>query len=110
MPANRQVVGLIWHGSCLLGSTTVRWHFLADGKTWTGFPDSEDTMVNQAAGVTVNDLTIETETRKIPSPALEAAEPLALFSLRDGRLVTGQQHGAALFSQLVIEALDEVGS
>jgi putative intracellular protease/amidase len=107
-----KVVGLICHGSCLLLWTTLSdGTLLADGKTWTGFPDSEEAMINEAAGITVNPYTIETEALKNPKTTFEAAEPLAAFAIRDGRLVTAQQqHSAALFSQLVIEALSEVQS
>jgi putative intracellular protease/amidase len=107
-----KVVGLICHGSCLLlWATLSDGTLLADGKTWTGFPDSEEELVNAAAGITVNDYTIEAEALKNPKTRFEAAEPNAPFAIRDGRLVTGQQqHSAALFSQLVIEALSEVAS
>ena len=56
----------------------------------------------------LNDYTIETEARKNPKTNYEAAGPLEPFAIRDGRLITGQQqHSAALFSQLMIEALSE---
>lgn len=107
-----KVVGLICHGTCLLlGSRLSDGTLLADGKTWTGYSDSEEAMNNEAAGFTLNDYTIETEARKNPNTNFEVAGPLEPFAIRDGRLVTGQQqHSAALFSQLVIEALSETGA
>lgn len=107
-----KVVGMLCHGSCLLLWTTLSdGSLLADGKTWTGFPDSEEAMVNEAAGMEINDYTIETEARKNPNTTFESAAPLQPFAIRDGRLITGQQqHSSALFSQLVIEALTEVDS
>ncbi len=103
-----KVVGLLCHGTCLLLWTTLSdGTLLADGKTWTGFPDSEEAMVNAAAGMEVNDDTIETEARKNPKTTFEAAGPLEPFAIRDGRLVTAQQqHSSALFSELVIDALN----
>ena len=81
---------------------------LADGKTWTGYPDSEENMMNEAVGAKVNDYTIETEAKKNPNTTFESAEALQPYAIRDGRLITAQQqHSTGLFSQLVIEALSE---
>jgi len=104
-----KVVGLICHGTCLLLWTRLSdGSLLADGKTWTGYPDSEEQMMDQALGMKVNEYTIETEARKNPKTNFESAGPLQPFAVRDGRLVTGQQqHSTELFSQLVIEALNE---
>ena len=107
-----KVVGLVCHGTCLLLWTTLSdGTLLADGKTWTGYPDSEEALMNEAAGMEVNEYTIETEARKNPKTTFESAGPLEPFAIRHGRLVTAQQqHSSALFSQLVIEALSEVGA
>lgn len=104
-----KVVGLICHGTCLLLWTKLSdGALLADGRTWTGYPDSEENMMNEALGVTVNEYTIETEARKNPNTTFEAAGPLEPFAVRDGNLITAQQqHSTSLFSQLVIEALSE---
>lgn len=104
-----KVVGMLCHGtSLLLWSRLSDGTLLADGKTWTGYSDSEEEMNNAAAGFTLNDYTIETEARKNPNTNFEVAGPLEPFAIRDGRLVTGQQqHSSALFAQLVIEALAE---
>ncbi|MEM9460014.1 MAG: type 1 glutamine amidotransferase domain-containing protein [Myxococcota bacterium] len=104
-----KVVGLICHGTCLLLWTRLSdGTLLADGKTWTGYPDSEEAMMNEALGAKVNDYTIESEARKNPNTNFEAAGPLEPFAVRDGRLITAQQqHSSSLFSQLVIEALSE---
>lgn len=104
-----KVVGLICHGTCLLlWARLSNGELLADGKTWTGYPDSEEQMMDQALGMKVNEYTIETEARKNPNTNFESAGPLEPFAIRDGRLITAQQqHSTALFSQLVIEALNE---
>lgn len=104
-----KVVGLICHGTCLLLWTRLSdGSLLADGKTWTGYPDSEENMMNEALGTKVNEYTIETEAKKNPNTTFESAEALQPFAIRDGRLITAQQqHSTALFSQLVIEALSE---
>lgn len=102
-----KVVGLVCHGTCLMLWTTLSdGSLLADGKTWTGYPDSEEAIGNEAAGMTLNEYTIETEAGKNPNTTFESAGPLEPFAIRDGRLITAQQqHSSALFSQLVIEAL-----
>lgn len=104
-----RVVGLICHGSCLLLWTRLsNGQLLADGKTWTGYPDSEEEMMNAAAGIKVNEYTIESEARKNPNTNFECAGPLEPFAIRDGRLITAQQqHSTYLLSQLVIETLSE---
>lgn len=104
-----KVVCLICHGTSLLLWTKLsNGKLLADGKTWTGFADSEEEMVNQMFGMIVNDYTIETEARKNPNTNFEVGDALEPFAVRDGRLITAQQqHSSFLASQLVIEALSE---
>lgn len=102
-------VGLVCHGTCLLLWTRLSdGTLLADGKTWTGFPDSEEQMIDDAVGMKVNAYTIESEAKKNPQTTFESGDPLQPFAIRDGRLITAQQqHSSALFSQLLIEALAE---
>jgi len=104
-----KVVGLICHGTCLMLWTKLSdGTLMADGKTWTGYPDSEENMMNEALGMTVNELTIESEAKKNTNTTFESAGPLQPFAIRDGNIITAQQqHSTALFSELVIEALDE---
>lgn len=106
-----KVVGMLCHGTCLLLWTRLSdGTLLADGKTWTGYPDSEEAMIDAAVGIKVNPYTIETEAKKNPNTTFISGEPLQPFAVRDGNLITGQQqHSSSLFSQLVIEALDEQG-
>lgn len=74
----------------------------------TGFADSEEALINQMFGMTVNEYTIETEARKNPNTTFEVAGALEPFAVQDGRLITAQQqHSSYLASQLVIEALSE---
>lgn len=104
-----KITCLICHGTSLLLWTKLSdGTLLTDGKTWTGFADSEENMINEMFGMTVNDYTIETETRKNPNTNFEVASPLEPFAIRDGRLITAQQqHSSFLASELVIEALSE---
>lgn len=104
-----KITCLICHGTSLLLWTRLSdGQLLADGKTWTGFADSEEDMINEMFGMKVNDYTIETEARKNPNTTFEVAGPLEPFAIRDGRLITAQQqHSSFLASQMVIEALSE---
>jgi len=104
-----KITCLICHGTSLLLWTRLSdGTLLADGKTWTGFADSEEAMINQMFGMTVNEYTIETEARKNPNTTFEVAGALEPFAVQDGRLITAQQqHSSYLASQLVIEALSE---
>ncbi|MEX1366631.1 MAG: type 1 glutamine amidotransferase domain-containing protein, partial [Nannocystaceae bacterium] len=71
-------------------------------------PDSEEELINQAMGVTVNDYTIESEAKKNPNTTFESADPLEPFAVRDGRLITGQQQNSSrITARLMIEALAE---
>ncbi|MEM6926904.1 MAG: type 1 glutamine amidotransferase domain-containing protein [Myxococcota bacterium] len=104
-----KVVGTVCHGACVLlwarlGDGTL----LADGKTWTGYPDSEEQLLNESMGLTVNEYTIESEARKNPNTTFESAAPYEPFAIRDGRLITAQQqHSTFLMTRLMIEALSE---
>lgn len=104
-----KIIGLICHGTCLMLWTTLSdGSLMADGKTWTGYPDSEEQMMDEALGTKVNEYTIETEAKKNPNTTFESAAPLAPFAIRDGQIITGQQqHSTRLFSDLLIEALSE---
>lgn len=104
-----KITCLICHGTSLLLWTTLNdGKLLADGRTWTGFADSEEEMINQMFGRKVNEYTIETEARKNPNTNFEVAGALEPFAIRDGRLITAQQqHSSYLASQLVIEALSQ---
>lgn len=104
-----KVTCLICHGTSLLLWTKLSdGTLLADGKSWTGFADSEEDIINSMFGMKVNEYTIETEARKNPNTNFEVAGPLEPFAIRDGRLITAQQqHSSYLASQLVIESLSE---
>ncbi|MFK7986079.1 MAG: hypothetical protein AB8I08_08605 [Sandaracinaceae bacterium] len=92
----------------LLWARSSEGSLIADGKTWTGYADSEEEAINEAMGVTVNDYTIESEAKKNPNTHFESAARFQPFAVRDGNLITGQQqHSSRLFSQLIIEALTE---
>ena len=104
-----KIVTLICHGSSLLLWTRLSdGKLLADGKTWTGFTDEEEEVVNQAFGMTLNDYTIESEAAKMTDTRFLCRPANEPFAIRDGRLITGQQqYSSGLTAELVLDALDE---
>ncbi|EJN02342.1 putative intracellular protease/amidase [Phyllobacterium sp. YR531] len=107
-----KVVALVCHGSALLlWARLSNGKLLCEGKSWTGFSDKEEDEINSAFGIKVNEYTIESEAKSIPGTRFLSAAPNAPFAVRDGRLITGQQqHSSTLASQLVLEALEELGA
>lgn len=106
-----KIVSLVCHGSALvLWSRLSNGKLLCEGKTWTGFSDKEEDEINSAFGITVNEYTIESQARLIPDTRFVSEPPNTPFAVRDGRLITGQQqHSSVLASELMLEALEEIG-
>lgn len=104
-----RIVALICHGSALLLWTTLsNGKLLADGKKWTGFSNDEEEEVNAAFGMTLNDYTIESEAKRIESTSFLCRAANEPFTIRDGRLITGQQqYSSGITAELVLDALDE---
>ncbi len=79
---------------------------LVDGKTWTGFANSEEQFADNFVGMKIQPFWIEEEAKKITNTNFIVNGMFKPFAVRDGRLITGQQQysgGAA--AKLVIEAL-----
>ncbi len=79
---------------------------LVKGKTWTGFATSEEKIGEAAVGRRLQPFYIEDEARRLEDTRFVVHAPARPHAVRDGRLVTGQQHfSGTLTAQLVIEAL-----
>jgi putative intracellular protease/amidase len=102
-----KIVALVCHGTCLLLETKLSdGKLLVDGKTWTGFANSEEQFADSFVGKRIQPFWIEEEARKIPGTNFVVDQPFREFAVRDGRLVTGQQqYSGAAAARLVIEAL-----
>ncbi|MBA3848749.1 MAG: type 1 glutamine amidotransferase domain-containing protein [Opitutus sp.] len=102
-----KVVALVCHGTCvLLKVRTSDGKLLVEGKTWTGFANSEEQFAEKAVGGKIQPFWIETEARKIAGTNFITHNAFEPFAVRDGRLVTGQQqHSSRAAARLVIEAL-----
>jgi putative intracellular protease/amidase len=102
-----KVVALVCHGTCvLLKLRTSDGKLLVEGKTWTGFANSEERFAEQAVGGKIQLFWIETEARKLTGTNFITHNAFESFAVRDGRLITGQQQNSGrAAAKLVIEAL-----
>ena len=93
--------------TCLLLETKLSsGDLLVEGKTWTGFANSEEQFADGFVGKRIQPFWIEDEARKIPGTNFVVDQMFREFAVRDGRLVTGQQqYSGAAAARLVIEAL-----
>jgi putative intracellular protease/amidase len=80
---------------------------LVEGKTWTGFANSEETFADSYVGKRIQPFWIEDEAKKLQGTTnFIVSGRFKAHAVRDGNLITGQQQfsGAAV-ARLVIQAL-----
>jgi putative intracellular protease/amidase len=90
----------------LLGAQKSDGKLIVDGKTWTGFANTEEDFADQAVGIKIQPYRIEDVARTLPNTTFKVAAPFSSYAIADGNLITGQQQnsgGAA--AHLVVEAL-----
>jgi putative intracellular protease/amidase len=102
-----KITAAICHGTCVfLKAKKSDGTLIVDGKTWTGFANSEERFADEAAGVHIQPFWIEDEACKLPNTNFIVAQRFAAYAVRDGNLVTGQQqYSGAAAAELVIQAL-----
>lgn len=102
-----KIAAAICHATCiLLEVKTSDGKLLVDGKTWTGFADSEEKFADNFVGMKIQPFWIEEEAKKIANTNYINGGMFKAFAVRDGNLVTGQQQfSGAAAARLVIEAL-----
>lgn len=102
-----KVAAAICHGTCiLLKVKTSDGKLLVDGKTWTGFANSEEVFADGFVGKRIQPFWIEDEAKKIPNSNFITSGMFKAYAVRDGRLITGQQqYSGGEAAKLVIEAL-----
>lgn len=92
--------------SLLLEAKKTSGELLVNGKTWTGFANTEEDFVDKAVGIKVQPYRIEDEARKISGTTFKVAEPFSSYVIRDGNLITGQQQNSgAATAALVVQML-----
>lgn len=102
-----KVTAVVCHATCVLLKTrTSDGTLLVEGKTWTGFADSEEAAADAAVGQRIQPFWIEQRAREISGTNFVVGPAFREFVVRDGRLVTGQQQNSGrAAAEQVIEAV-----
>lgn len=97
----------ICHGTCILLKTKLSsGQYLVEGKTWTGFANSEEDFADKIVGKKIQPFRIEVEAEKIANTNFITHNAFRPFAVRDGFLITGQQqYSGTEAAKLVIEML-----
>ena len=100
-------VAVICHATCALLETRLSdGRLLVEGKTWTGFANSEEDYADEFVGQRIQPFRIEEEARKLDGTNFIVASRFKSHAVRDGLLITGQQqYSGAAAARLIIEAL-----
>ena len=102
-----KVTAVICHATCVLLKTRLSdGRLLVDGKTWTGFANSEEGYADTFVGRKIQPFRIEDEARKLANTNFIVGPRFSAHAVRDGILITGQQqYSGAAAARLVIGAL-----
>lgn len=81
---------------------------LVEGKTWTGFANSEEDFADQAVGQKIQPYRIQEEAEKIKGTTFKVAPAFSSYAIVDGNLVTGQQQNSgAAAARMVVSLLSK---
>ena len=101
-----KVTAVLCHATCTLLKTKVNGKLLVDGKTWTGFANSEERYADDFVGKRIQPFWIEDEAKKIAETNFIVSGRFKAHAVRDGNLITGQQqYSGTAVARLVIETL-----
>ncbi|MEY9859814.1 putative intracellular protease/amidase [Catenulispora sp. GAS73] len=102
-----KITAVVCHATAILLKTTLSTGtLLVDGKTWTGFANSEEDYADDYVGQRIQPFRIEDEARKLTGTNFIVDSRFKPHAIRDGMLITGQQqYSGAAAARLVIEAL-----
>ncbi len=102
-----KIVGIICHGTCTLLKVKLSdGSLLVQGKTWTGFANSEEDYADAFVGRRIQPFRIEEEAKQLPGTNFIVNSRFKPYAVRDGHLITGQQqYSGAEAAKLVIAAL-----
>lgn len=100
---------LVCHATCiLLEAKLASGKLLVDGKTWTGFANSEEKYTDEMAGKRVQPIWIEDEAKKIKNTTFVVKPAFTPHAIADGNLITGQQqNSSAEVARLVLNHIVE---
>lgn len=98
---------VVCHATCtLLKTKRSDGGLLVDGKTWTGFANSEEQFADEYVGQKIQPFWIEEEAKKLPNTNFIVNSRFKPHAVRDGNLITGQQqYSGVAAARLLIDAL-----
>lgn len=101
-----KITAVLCHATCILLKARNNGKLLVEGKTWTGFANSEEQFADEFVGKRIQPFWIEDEARKIKGTNFIVESRFKAHVVRDGNLITGQQQfsGGAV-ARRVIESL-----
>lgn len=92
----------------LLEAKTSNGNLLVDGKTWTGFANSEEDFADQAVGQQIQPYRIEDIARQLTNTTFKVAPAFSSYAIADGNLITGQQQNSgAAAARMVVQQLNK---
>jgi putative intracellular protease/amidase len=102
-----KVTAVICHATCVLLKTRLAdGRLLVDGKTWTGFANSEERFADEYVGQRIQPFWIEEEARQLENTNFIVSGRFKSHAVRDGNLITGQQqYSGTAAARLIVEAL-----
>jgi putative intracellular protease/amidase len=98
---------VICHATCVLLKTRLAdGRLLVEGKTWTGFANSEERFADDFVGQKIQPFWIEDEAKKLENTNFIVSGRFKPHAVRDSNLITGQQqYSGRAAARLMIEAL-----
>lgn len=102
-----KVTAVICHATCMLLKVKLsNGDLLVNGKTWTGFANSEEQYADEFVGRRIQPFRIEDAAKKLPNTNFIVLGRFKSHAVRDGNLITGQQqYSGTAAARLIIEAL-----
>jgi putative intracellular protease/amidase len=102
-----KATAVICHATCALLKTRLAdGRLLVEGKTWTGFANTEEQFADDFVGHQVQPFRIEDEAAKLDDTNFIVSGRFKPYAVRDGNLITGQQqYSGSEAARLMIEAL-----
>jgi putative intracellular protease/amidase len=104
-----KVTAVICHATCMLLKTLLSdGRLLVEGKTWTGFANSEERYSDEFVNQKIQPFWIEDEAKKLDNTNFIVEGRFKPHAVRDGNLITGQQqYSGVAASKLIVEALGQ---
>jgi putative intracellular protease/amidase len=102
-----KVTAVICHATCVLLKTRLSsGALMVEGRTWTGFANSEERFADEYVGRKIQPFWIEDEARALGNTNFIVAGRFKPHAVRDGNLITGQQqYSGTAAARLIVEAL-----